>query len=148
MLTIHLFSIFPSMKWIAFLLFGLCLQSTLFPSGPGSMKLEDNSIYFKKGVYKTFFNDPFSRIREIQSEYPGIVFELSLYQLESEPLSLAVKRNKTLIRRFQEAGLDMDRIIFDSRAIYVKDFKNHLLSLEPSAWDSVGAVLEGKVQSL
>lgn len=135
------------MKWIAFLLFGLCLQSTLFPSRPGSIKLEDNSIYFKKGVYKTFFNDPFSRIREIQSDYPGIVFELSLYQLESEPPSLAVKRHKTLIRRFQEAGLDMDRIIFDSRAIYVKDFKDHELSAGAFALDSIGAVLEGKVVS-
>ena len=112
------------------------------------MKLEDNSIYFKKGVYKTFFNDPFSRIREIQSEYPGIVFELSLYQLESEPRSLAAKRQQKLVKSFQEAGLDMNRIVFDSKTIYVKDFKNHLLSLEPSAWDSVGAVLEGKVQSL
>ncbi|MNK05391.1 hypothetical protein D3C87_232730 [compost metagenome] len=98
--------------------------------------------------YKTFFNDPFLKLREIQSEYPEIVLELSLYQLESEPQNFAAKRYQTLIKSFQEAGLDMGRIVVDSKVIDVKNFRDHALSLESSALNSVGAVLEGKVLSL
>lgn len=107
--------------------------------------MEDNSVYFKKGVYKTFFNNSLDRIHEVQLEYPGVVFELTLYQLESESRDLAIKRHKTLVNSFQQAGLDMDRIVFDSQTIYVKSFKDHQLSLEVSALDSVGAVLEGRM---
>lgn len=136
------------MKWFAFILLGFCLQGIHLDSFPKSVNLEDNSIYFKKGIYKEFFNNRLDRIHEIQLEYPGIVFELSLYQLESESRDLAVKRYKTLIKSFQQAGLDMNRIIFDSKTIYVKSFKDQQLSLEANTLDSVGAVLEGKVISL
>lgn len=39
----------------------------------------------------------------------------------------------------------MNRIIFESRAVYVKDFKNHMTGFPSETIDSVGAILEGKV---
>ncbi|AEA42859.1 hypothetical protein [Fluviicola taffensis] len=110
--------------------------------------MEDNSIFFKKGVYKVFFNDPIDRLHEVQLEHPGVVFELTLCQLESEPRDLSAKRRKILIKSFHQAGLDMNRIVFDSKTVYVKNFKDHQLSLEANVLDSVGAILEGKVLSL
>jgi hypothetical protein len=136
------------MRWICLLLFALCLQSVYLHSLPKSLRLEDNSIYFKKGVYKEFFNNKLERFREIQAEYPGIVFEFTLYQLESEARDLSIKRHKTLIRSFQQSGLDMNRIVFDSKTVYVKSFQDHQLSPETGVLDSIGAVLEGKVLSL
>lgn len=112
------------------------------------MCFEDYSLYFKKGEYRHFFNNKLDRFREIQMEYPGIVFELSLFQLESESRDLAEKRYKTLRKSFQQAGLDMNRIVFDSKTSYVKSFKDHQLSLDDGTLESVGAVLEGKVLSL
>lgn len=58
------------------------------------MHLEDNGIYFRKGEYREFFNNRFERFREIQLEFPGIVFEFSLYQLESEPHNLTDQGSK------------------------------------------------------
>lgn len=137
-----------SMKWVYFILFALCLQSVHFHSTLKVVRMEENSIFFKKGVYKEFFNNKLDRILEIQTEYPGVVFELSLYQLESEPRTLAVKRHRTLVKSFQQAGLDMNRIIFDTKTVYLKSFKDHQLFIETSTLDSVGAILEGKVLSL
>lgn len=133
------------MKWICFILFALFLQSVHLNSLPESVRSEDNSIYFKKGIYKEFFNNSLDRLLEVQIEYPGIVFEVTLYQLESEPRDLAEKRHKTVVKSFQQAGLDMNRIVFDSKTVYVKSFKDHQLSLEAVTLDSVGAVLEAKV---
>jgi hypothetical protein len=141
------FGIFIPMKWIAFIFLTLCLQSVISPASK-LVNLEDNSLYFKKGVYSDFLNDQLVRIREIQSEYPSLVFEFSLFQLESESHNLALNRHKTIVKRFQEARLDMNRIIFDSKTTYVKSFKDHQLSLDVNTLDSIGAVLEGKVLSL
>ena len=137
------------MKWLACILFALCLQSIYLHSLPKSVSPEDNSIYFKKGVYKAFFNNQLDRLHEVQLEYPGIVFELTLYQLESESRDLSAKRYKTLIKSFQQARLDMNRIVFDSKTVYVKSFKGEGTHYpEESVLDSVGAILQGKVLSL
>ncbi len=120
----------------------------MFFSSPGSVRLEDNSIYFRKGEYKEFFNNKLARIREIQLEYPEIVLGFSLFQLKSEPRSLSAKRQKQLLKSFREADLDMDRILFDPNTHYEEDFKKHNLSLDPGALDSVGAILEGSIKSL
>lgn len=132
------------MKYFCYLILAFCMQGLVLPSRVKPLALEDNSFYFKKGIYTEFFNNKLERLREVQTEYPEIVFELSLYQLKSEPHSLAAKRYKTLIKSFQQAGLDMTRIVFNSKAIYVESFKEHDLSVETSVLDSVGAVLEGE----
>ncbi len=136
------------MKWFVIILFAFFMQSLDLQSLPKAVNMEDNSIYFKKGIYKEFFNNSLNRLHEVQLEYPGIVLELTLCQLESESSDLAAKRHKTLIKSFEQAGLDMNRIVFDSKTIYVKSFKDQMLSLETNTLDSVGAVLEGKVLSL
>ncbi len=137
-------SIFISMKWIVCIFLAGCLQSVISRPPIKSVSFEDNSLYFRKGEYQHFFNDQLERFRELQLENPSIVFEFSLFQLESEPRSLALKRHKVIVKRFQEARLDMSRILFDSKTVYVKDFKNHALSFPSLGIDSVGAVLEGR----
>lgn len=136
------------MKLICLILFTCFLQSVHIPSLSKPVRLEDNSIYFKKGEYKEFFNNKLARIREIQLEYPEIVLGFSLFQLKSEPRSLSAKRQKQLLKSFREADLDMDRILFDPDTHYEGDFKKHNLSLDPGALDSVGAILEGTIKSL
>jgi hypothetical protein len=132
------------MKWIVCIFFGLCLQSIVSHPQKKFVSFEDNSLYFKKGVYADFLNDQLVRLRETQAAHPGLVFQLTLVQLESEPRSLADKRYKTVIKHFQGAGLDMNRIVFDSKAIYVKAFENYAFT-PPLTMDSIGAILEGKV---
>lgn len=140
--------IFIPMKLIALTVFTLFSQSIVSDPFTPLVRMEDHSLYFKKGICTNFLNDSLERLREVQLEYPQLVFQFTLFQLESESRNFALKRYKTVFKYFQELGLDMNRIVFESDAVYVKDFKNHLRSIPSTSLDSIGAILEGKVLSL
>lgn len=71
-----------------------------------------------------------------------------LIQLKSEKGTLVSKRLLTLHKRFEEGGLDMSRITFNTTPILVNDVLNRYPPEPPKTLKSVGAILEGKVLSL
>ena len=135
------------MKKFGYLVLVFCLQAFVQPLKPELVNMEFNSFYFDKGVFNDFFGARIERLVEIQTAHPALKWEFVLIQLKSEPKSLVSKRLLTLYKRFEERGLDMERIVFDTNPILVEDVLDRYPPEPPKMLKSVGAILEGKVLS-
>ncbi|MGV3610333.1 MAG: hypothetical protein ACO1N0_05260 [Fluviicola sp.] len=136
------------MKYFCYLVLAFCMQGLVLPSRYEFVNLEFNSFYFDKGVSSDFYGAKIDRLVEIQKAHSTVKWEFVLVQLKSEPKSLVSKRLLTLRKRFEEGGLDMNRIVFNTTPILVDNLQNHYPPDPPKTLKSVGAILEGKVLSL